>query len=241
MPIDAAAALAELDRLVESIGIVQNDDSVQTSNPPDFGRFLSNLDREKTNCPTDNQLIQNADLDFGQFGQKNPENGAIGVDLQDLENKTEQDNARGARARINNKSTVQPVQLSKMGQSPFPVSSLRFGQSLDSCGATVQNPLWLQSLDPDRPPDDVPASRWRQFVKDVRAFAGSQWAEQATKLGWTGADLYGCDDLAPVARVDKMGLLWLLKGNRLIALSTDAAVIETRTGARQTYRRMRGR
>ena len=108
---------------------------------------------------------------------------------------------------------------------------------MDSCGDTVQNSPWLQSLDPATPPDKVPAGRWRQFIEDVRAFAGSQWAEQAAALGWTAADLYGCDDSAPVARLDKIGLIWLLKGDRLIALSEDAAVIETRTGARQTYRR----
>jgi hypothetical protein len=31
-------------------------------------------------------------------------------------------------------------------------------------------------------------------------------------------------------------LLWLLNGNRLVALSENTATIETRTGARQTYR-----
>jgi hypothetical protein len=32
-------------------------------------------------------------------------------------------------------------------------------------------------------------------------------------------------------------LLWLLNGNRLVALSENRATIETRTGARQTWRR----
>jgi hypothetical protein len=41
----------------------------------------------------------------------------------------------------------------------------------------------------------------------------------------------------PFARVDQAGLLWLLDGDRLIALAENTAAIETRTGARQTYRR----
>jgi hypothetical protein len=32
-------------------------------------------------------------------------------------------------------------------------------------------------------------------------------------------------------------LLWLLNGNKLVALSENTATIETRPGARQTYRR----
>jgi hypothetical protein len=35
-------------------------------------------------------------------------------------------------------------------------------------------------------------------------------------------------------------LLWLLDGNRLAALSENTATIETRSGARQTYRRRLG-
>jgi hypothetical protein len=31
--------------------------------------------------------------------------------------------------------------------------------------------------------------------------------------------------------------LWLLHGDRVVALTADQAVIETSTGARQTYRR----
>jgi hypothetical protein len=40
-----------------------------------------------------------------------------------------------------------------------------------------------------------------------------------------------------VARIDQAGLLWLLRGHRLVALTADTAVTETPTGARQTYRR----
>lgn len=78
-----------------------------------------------------------------------------------------------------------------------------------------------------------------QFLADVRNFLANGFAIQAAALGWTGADLYGCDDVRPFARIDQAGLLWLLNGDRLIAISNDAAVIETRTGARQTYRRRR--
>ena len=89
-------------------------------------------------------------------------------------------------------------------------------------------------LDPDRPPAGIPPRRWLQFVDDTGSFL-DRWAAQASGLGWGPLDLFGCDRVRPFARIDKAGLLWLLHGNRLIALTADAAVIETRTGAKQTY------
>jgi hypothetical protein len=35
---------------------------------------------------------------------------------------------------------------------------------------------------------------------------------------------------------DRLRLLWLLNGDRLLALSENTATIRTRTGARQTWR-----
>jgi len=92
-------------------------------------------------------------------------------------------------------------------------------------------------LHPDRPPGDVPVKRWLRFIDDIGLFLDSGWAEQAAALGWGPYDLFGCDRDRPFARIDQAGLLWLLNGDKLIALTEDAATIETRTGARQTYRR----
>jgi hypothetical protein len=41
----------------------------------------------------------------------------------------------------------------------------------------------------------------------------------------------------PFARVDHMGLLWLVNGGKIIELHRDRAIIETERGARQSYRR----
>jgi len=92
-------------------------------------------------------------------------------------------------------------------------------------------------LDPDRPPADVPPRRWLQFVNDVGRFLDSGLAQQAAALGWGPFDLFGSDRDRPFVRIDQLGLLWLLNGNRLFALSTDAAVVENRAGERLTYRR----
>lgn len=64
-----------------------------------------------------------------------------------------------------------------------------------------------------------------------------RWATYASALGWGPHDLFGCNRDRPFARIDQSGLLWLLNGAKLVALSEDAAGIETRTGERHAYRR----
>jgi hypothetical protein len=99
---------------------------------------------------------------------------------------------------------------------------------------------WVEGvarLDRKRPPGDVPPKRWLRFVDDVEHFVASPFCAVAAALGWGPHDLFGCDRARPSARVDRAGLLWLLNGDRLLALTENTATIETRTGARQTYRR----
>ena len=92
-------------------------------------------------------------------------------------------------------------------------------------------------LDPEQAPGDVPLKRWRRFVDDCGRFLDGGWAARAAALGWGPRDLFGCDRARPFARIDHAGLLWLLNGDRLVMLAPDAAVIETKSRARLTYRR----
>jgi hypothetical protein len=91
-------------------------------------------------------------------------------------------------------------------------------------------------LDPDRPPADVPLKRWQRFVDDVGLFFDSPFCAVAAALGWGPIDLFGCDRDRPYARIDQAGLLWLLDGAKLLALTENTATIETPTGAPQTFR-----
>jgi hypothetical protein len=92
-------------------------------------------------------------------------------------------------------------------------------------------------LDPHHPPGDVPPRRWFQFVDDTGRFLDSAFCAIAAALGWGPHDLFGCDRGRPFTRIDHAGLLWLLDGDKLVALTENIATIERRTGARQTYRR----
>jgi hypothetical protein len=93
-------------------------------------------------------------------------------------------------------------------------------------------------LDRANPPCDVPPKRWRQFVDDVGLFLDNPFCAVAASLGWGPYELFGCDRDRPFARIGSAGLLWLLNGNKLIALSESIATIETRDGARLRWRRM---
>jgi hypothetical protein len=100
--------------------------------------------------------------------------------------------------------------------------------------------IWAEALarlDPARPPRDVPPSRWERFIDDCGRFLDEGWAEQCNALGWRPLDLFGCDRERPWARIDRAGLLWLLDGRKLIALTVNTAEIKAATGARQTYYR----
>jgi hypothetical protein len=81
-------------------------------------------------------------------------------------------------------------------------------------------------------PDLVAADDWRQALADGRQFL-AQWGDQAAALGWTADDLFGLYDaperLGPnyrrLGRYDGMGLIWLLHGRPVVALTATAAVI----------------
>jgi hypothetical protein len=72
------------------------------------------------------------------------------------------------------------------------------------------------------PRADVPRHRWDMFVNDAGLFL-DVWGLQAARLGWPPADLFGLNPNASMARYDNMGLFWMLKGQRVVALTLTEA------------------
>ena len=75
-------------------------------------------------------------------------------------------------------------------------------------------------------------ARWRR--------RGGGFAAQAAALDWDALDLFGCDQIRPFARIDNAGLVWLLNGDRLVALTERSARIEAKSGATLTCYRKPG-
>jgi hypothetical protein len=97
-----------------------------------------------------------------------------------------------------------------------------------------------------RCPDYVEANRWQQAVQDGRRFL-AQWGDQAAGLGWTPRDLFGLHtppeqphpSYNRLSRYDEAGLVWLLDGRLVVALTETSAAIQTSGGNRLVYRRAR--
>jgi hypothetical protein len=91
-------------------------------------------------------------------------------------------------------------------------------------------------------PERVESDRWQQAIRDADSFL-AQWAAQAHTLGWTARELLGLHPIpshpAPsyerFARYDATGLIWLLSGRPVIALTATEAAIRGRSGATLVY------
>jgi hypothetical protein len=83
----------------------------------------------------------------------------------------------------------------------------------------------------------VPLRRWQTFVAYCGGFLDGGWGNRVAALGWGPLVLFGCDRERPFARIGHAGLLWSLNGDKLIKLDRHVAVIESLTGARQTFKR----
>ena len=72
------------------------------------------------------------------------------------------------------------------------------------------------------PPAEVPRDRWHQFINDAGLFL-DRWGTQAEALGWRADELFGLDPSAPMVRYDRMGLIWMLRGETVIDITETAA------------------
>ena len=95
-----------------------------------------------------------------------------------------------------------------------------------------------------RCPDHVPVERWEQAVEAAKRFL-DKWGTQAEALGWTSADLFGLHQppeqphpsYRRLSRYDCTGLIWLLEGRPVVALTEATAAIEGTTGNITVYRK----
>ncbi|OSI70481.1 hypothetical protein [Bradyrhizobium canariense] len=85
-------------------------------------------------------------------------------------------------------------------------------------------------------PEWAGADRWSQMIGDAHAFL-SAWDAAAHDLGWTALDLFGVHPVAPGCRYDVMGLVMLLGGGSVVALTDQAAAFRRPSGSTLTYRR----
>jgi hypothetical protein len=83
----------------------------------------------------------------------------------------------------------------------------------------------------------IPPQRWPRVQRDAARLVEGGWAQQALGLGWTPADLFGCDQRAPWHRLDRAGLILLTGGHEIVEITPDVAALRTSTGSVLRYRR----
>ena len=73
-----------------------------------------------------------------------------------------------------------------------------------------------------QPPAEVPRDRWHQFINDAGLLL-DYWGKQAEALGLRSEELFGLDPDAPMARYDRMGLIWMLHGETVVEITATEA------------------
>jgi len=102
----------------------------------------------------------------------------------------------------------------------------------------------LQELE-RRCPLYVDPADWQRAVEDGRKFLAT-WGEQAHAFGWTERELFGLHPVPArraanyrrLSRYDETGLIWLLRGRPVVALTATTAAIRHLGGNVTTYRRL---
>ncbi|MEQ9691789.1 MAG: hypothetical protein RLO48_18880 [Bauldia litoralis] len=73
-------------------------------------------------------------------------------------------------------------------------------------------------IDPDTPPNGFPERDWRTIHRDGLLFL-SLCRPQAAELGWTTIDVFGVHRNAPTANYAAMGLVPVLRGAIVVAMT----------------------
>jgi hypothetical protein len=155
-------------------------------------------------------------------------------------------------------------ELSELCEISTPLNSLnslnsRLARAARECGKHEINELneitpplnslnsfnsYLAELE-QRCPDYVDQVHWNQAVEDGRRFLAT-WGSRAEALGWTPAEVFGLPNPPSnphpsynrLSRYDDKGLVWLLEGNKsVVALSSNTAAVQHKTGAVTNYRK----
>jgi hypothetical protein len=114
-----------------------------------------------------------------------------------------------------------------------------FGEGLNDdceCRTPAKWHAILAELEQRSCPDWLTLDQWNALLLDAENFL-SRWGEAAHALSWTALDLFGVHPTVPASRFDVMGLLLLVQGCTVIALTEDGATSRRKTGAVLSYRR----
>jgi hypothetical protein len=137
-----------------------------------------------------------------------------------------------------------PLHTDKTDKTPTEVGYVSFDGARSTPFSEISSPRRALSALESACPELVPEDRWRRCVEDGRRFL-ARWGDQAEALGWTSKDLFDLHRPPPdphpsysrLSRYDETGLVWLLQGREVVALTEATAAIQNPTGTVTVYRR----
>ncbi|WP_162913406.1 hypothetical protein [Rhodospirillaceae bacterium SYSU D60014] len=90
----------------------------------------------------------------------------------------------------------------------------------------------------DGRPIGVSPAVWDRLI-DAGGDLLLHWGAALAALGWQTGDLFGASHEAPLVRLDRAGLVLLLVRRRVIDATPNVVILQTKTGARQSFTRRR--
>jgi hypothetical protein len=94
----------------------------------------------------------------------------------------------------------------------------------------------IARIDRDRPPKSYLLADWHRHLADAETFL-PQWGAVAADLGWTTLDLFGVHATAPFVNYSAAGLVPMLRGSLVIAMTEASATMQKPAGNRLTFYR----
>lgn len=86
-------------------------------------------------------------------------------------------------------------------------------------------------------PEGITEARWRLLLDDAGRFLDG-WAHEASALGWAASDVWTCRLPPAASDLPSLGLVGVLNGRRVVAITEACATIAADNGAPPTvYRR----
>ncbi len=150
---------------------------------------------------------------------------------------TTAETAKAAKAAKVEGAAVELSQLSQLSQCP---GDLAERAAIIEEGAKVPR-AWAEgfaSLEAAPVPAGVSVRDWRAMVDSAGRFLDA-WGTKAEALGWSAAELFGLDPMAPLGRLDRRGAAFFLTRAEVLAITSVA--ITVRVGASiQNIRRRDG-
>jgi hypothetical protein len=121
--------------------------------------------------------------------------------------------------------------------APSVPTYFRITQPMEAVGSFPEE--WhaiLAGLKRCGPADWFSHEQWSGIISDAENFL-TRWGSAAHLLGWTSLDLFGVYPIAPAARFDVMGLIPILNGAEVLALTSQTATMRRLSGAVLTFHR----